>query len=153
MVDPNRKINRLSDDDTAFLRECEQEFRNRFTEDDEEFAKLESKPLRPPPIIEQWQTGRRPNQHYGGGSSGYGNNSSSGGWRNNSNYYRNRDGNSRNNNYHNSSYNNHRNSNDNYGHRPPRNHHYRNHQNRVPYDRNFRHGGYEGGSGGSSSRQ
>lgn len=55
MVDPNRKINRLSDDDAAFLVECEQEFRNRYTEADEEFAAFLAKPTKPPPIVEPWR--------------------------------------------------------------------------------------------------
>lgn len=54
MVDPNRKINRLSDDDAAFLVECEQEFRNRYTEADEVFAAFLAKPTKPPPIVEPW---------------------------------------------------------------------------------------------------
>lgn len=54
MVDPNRKINRLSDDDAAFLVECEQEFRHRYTENDAEFSAFLAKPSRPPPIIEPW---------------------------------------------------------------------------------------------------
>lgn len=108
MVDPNRKINRLSDDDAAFLVECEQEFRNRYTDADEEFAKFLAKPTKPPPIVEPWKSNQR-----GGGD--FGNN-----W--NRNNYR---PNNRNNHYN-------RHNNDN---RSPRN--YRQHYNR-PYDRNFR---------------
>lgn len=55
MVDPNRKINRLSDDDAAFLVECEQEFRNRYTEGDDEFATFLAKPTKTPPIVEPWR--------------------------------------------------------------------------------------------------
>lgn len=55
MVDPNRKINRLSDDDAAFLVECEQEFRHRYTEGDEEFAAFTAKPTKSPPIVEPWR--------------------------------------------------------------------------------------------------
>lgn len=55
MVDPNRKINRLSDDDAAFLVECEQEFRHRYTEADDEFAAFVAKPTKPPPIVEPWR--------------------------------------------------------------------------------------------------
>ncbi|XP_055302198.1 uncharacterized protein LOC129568404 [Sitodiplosis mosellana] len=64
MVDPNRKINRLSDDDAAFLVECEQEFRNRYTEADKEFAAFTAKSTRPPPVVEPWQ------RHHGDSTSG-----------------------------------------------------------------------------------
>lgn len=90
MVDPNRKINRLSDDDAAFLRECEQEFRNRFTDDDSEYSEFCAKGTRPPPIVEPWHVNRR--QNFGGrggrdgGSGGGGGNHN---WRNN---HRNRGG-------------------------------------------------------------
>lgn len=62
MVDPNRKINRLSDEDAAFLIECEQEFRNRYTDADEEFASFIAKPSRLPPIVEPWLAKQR---HHG----------------------------------------------------------------------------------------
>lgn len=71
MVDPNRKINRLTDDDLAFLLECEQEFRCRFTENDVEFWSLHQKEMRSPPIVQSFQGGRRP---YGGPSNWRGNN-------------------------------------------------------------------------------
>lgn len=107
MVDPNRKINHLSDDDAAFLRECEQEFRYRFTEKDEEFEEFCKKPSRSAPVITPWATsgGRQngPNQsapnHWrnnnhrnnsgggGGGGGGYRNNSYN--RRNDNNHYRN----------------------------------------------------------------
>lgn len=80
MVDPNRKINRLTDDDAAFLRECEDEFRNRYTVNDEEFVAFCEKPSRDPPIISPWQTGgNRPNNqnqwrnNRGGGGGVYNN--------------------------------------------------------------------------------
>lgn len=75
MVDPNRKINRLSDDDAAFLRECEQEFRYRFTEKDEEFDKFCKKPVHPPPVVVPWGSG--------GGRPGPQNQSIQNNWRNN----------------------------------------------------------------------
>lgn len=91
MVDPNRKINRLSDDDAAFLRECEQEFRNRFTDDDNEYTQFCANGARPPPVVEPWQVNRRQNYgHRGGGGGGGGHRGGGGGnnhWRNN---YRNR---------------------------------------------------------------
>lgn len=54
MVDPNRKINHLTDDDVKYLNECENEFKDRFTENDEEFMALYSKPLSDPPIVTPW---------------------------------------------------------------------------------------------------
>lgn len=87
MVDPNRKINKnLNDDDEAYLRECETEFRNRFTDTDEEYAAHCAKPTRPPPIMTPWHGGRsfgnnQPNKWRnnrggggGGGGGGYQNN-------------------------------------------------------------------------------
>lgn len=120
MVDPNRKINRLSDDDAAFLVECEQEFRNRYTDADDEFAKFVAKPTKPPPIVEPWKSNQR---HHGGDS---GNNWNRNNYRpNNKNHHYNR-------------------NNDN---RSPRN--YRQHYNR-PYDRNFRREGDNSHGHGSS---
>lgn len=56
MVDPNRKINHLTEEDVKYLNECENEFKNRFTESDEEFMALFNKPLGDPPIITNWKT-------------------------------------------------------------------------------------------------
>lgn len=64
MVDPNRKINRLSDEDASFLVECEQEFRSRYTDADKEFKQYKEKPDALPPIIEPWNTNKR--NHDGG---------------------------------------------------------------------------------------
>lgn len=58
MVDPNRKINRLSDKDISFLEECEEEFGARYTEDDAEFMAHCAKPAPDPPVIENWLGGR-----------------------------------------------------------------------------------------------
>ncbi|XP_017862999.1 PREDICTED: uncharacterized protein LOC108613789 [Drosophila arizonae] len=58
MVDPNRKINRLSDKDISFLEECEEEFGARYTEDDVEFMAHCAKPVPDPPVIENWLCGR-----------------------------------------------------------------------------------------------
>lgn len=85
MVDPNRKINRLSDEDAVFLQECDEEFRDRFTMSDEEFAGIFYAEARPPPTVEPWQAPRRQNQNFGRGGGGGGNQH----WRNNRN---NRDG-------------------------------------------------------------
>lgn len=122
MVDPNRKINRLSDDDAAFLRECEQEFRNRFTDNDDEFIAFCEKAIHPPPIVSPWQTGRRNNQqqdswrnNYRAGGSGGGGGGGGGGYNNRNNYQNRR--------------------NNDYVQRNPRQFHNRN---RGPYDRNDR---------------
>ncbi|XP_055382798.1 RNA guanine-N7 methyltransferase activating subunit [Condylostylus longicornis] len=56
MVDPNRKINRLTDKDIEFLDECEEEFAYRYTENDEEFVAHCQKELTDPPIVEPWNT-------------------------------------------------------------------------------------------------
>lgn len=57
MVDPNRKINRLTDKDIEFLEECEREFGLRYTEEDSDFMDHCSKPLDDPPIVENWNFG------------------------------------------------------------------------------------------------
>ncbi|XP_031635797.1 RNA guanine-N7 methyltransferase activating subunit-like [Contarinia nasturtii] len=85
MVDPDRKINRLSDDDAAFLRECELEFRNRYTVDDEEFAEFMKKPSKPSPIVEPWK------QRNYGDSRGNWNNRNNYRPNNRNNYHRNND--------------------------------------------------------------
>lgn len=64
MVDPNRKINRLTDRDLEFLEECEREFSLRYTEEDAEFMDHCSKPLPDPPIVDNWSFG-------GGGGQGF----------------------------------------------------------------------------------
>lgn len=130
MVDPNRKINRhLTDDDAAFLVESEQEFRNRYTEADEEFAAFTEKPTKSPPVVEPWQNKQR--FHHG---------DSGGGCNWNRNNYR-----PHNRNHHGNHYYNNRN-NDN---RSQRN--FRQHYNR-PYDRNQRRDGdYSDVSGHGSS--
>ncbi|TMW44642.1 hypothetical protein DOY81_010278 [Sarcophaga bullata] len=57
MVDPNRKINRLTDKDIEFLEECEREFGLRYTEEDADFMEHCTKPLDDPPIVENWNFG------------------------------------------------------------------------------------------------
>lgn len=123
MVDPNRKINiNLSDDDAAFLVECEQEFRNRYTQADEEFAAFIEKPTRPPPVVEPF--GQTKHHHHG--------DSSGGNW-NRNNYRQSNNRNHQGNQFYNR-------NNDN------RSQYYRNSrpQNR-PYDRNYRRGADSGG--------
>ncbi|XP_067645035.1 RNA guanine-N7 methyltransferase activating subunit [Eurosta solidaginis] len=82
MVDPNRKINRLTEKDIEFLDECQEEFENRFTKHDEEFALHCSKPLPDPPIIENWGFSGTGNSYRGGGQrNNYGGNRyTRGGW-------------------------------------------------------------------------
>lgn len=122
MVDPNRKINRLSDDDAAFLVECEQDFRCRYTDADQEFFAFCSKPTRPPPIVEPWQNRR---QHDGGNGNWNRNNYRSGNGNFNRNHHFNRNNDNR------------------------RQHHYRQHYDR-PYDRNFTNFRREGESSSQS---
>ncbi|XP_018787897.1 PREDICTED: RNMT-activating mini protein [Bactrocera latifrons] len=115
MVDPNRKINRLTDKDIQFLDECQEEFANRFTDEDVEFSNHCSKPLADPPIVENWGFAGTGNNYRGGGRY------NRGGWNN-----RGRDRGER-------------------GHRggggPYQRHNNRRHNEKV-YDRNF-HGGSE----------
>lgn len=52
----------LTEDQKAFLKECEEKYVNRFTKDDEEFMELYNKELSTPPIMPSWranQGGRR----------------------------------------------------------------------------------------------
>nr|XP_026484891.1 RNMT-activating mRNA cap methyltransferase subunit [Vanessa tameamea] len=53
----------LCDEDREFLEKCEEEFKDRFTEKDEEFMKVFSKEPSTPPILEKWwspfNSGRR----------------------------------------------------------------------------------------------
>lgn len=67
MVDPKRHINILSEEDQLFLNECEEEFKDRFTEDDAEFQAYCAQPSPPPPVLEPWQNR---NHHQGGGGGG-----------------------------------------------------------------------------------
>lgn len=64
MVDPNRKINHLTEEDVKYLNECENEFKDRFTENDAEFMALFNKPVSDPPIVAAWMT------HRSGGNAG-----------------------------------------------------------------------------------
>lgn len=76
MVDPNRKINRLTDKDIKFLDECEEEFAYRFTSEDEEFVNYCSQPVPEPPVVPNWGENRsfHRNQHHNGrGGGGDGN--------------------------------------------------------------------------------
>ncbi|XP_050352522.1 RNA guanine-N7 methyltransferase activating subunit [Nymphalis io] len=56
-------VNVLSDEDKEFLEICEEEFKDRYTEKDEEFMKVFSKEPSTPPILEKWwspfNSGRR----------------------------------------------------------------------------------------------
>ncbi|XP_026481635.1 RNMT-activating mRNA cap methyltransferase subunit-like [Ctenocephalides felis] len=109
MVDPHRKINNLTEEHRAFLAECEQEFADRYTENDPEFKTyLEKKPS-VPPIVDPWQGSQKRtyDNHRGGRGRGYFRHRGGGGRYNN-----NRDGGGggyhRQNNYQGDNYNNHR---------------------------------------------
>ncbi|XP_065087227.1 RNA guanine-N7 methyltransferase activating subunit isoform X2 [Ochlerotatus camptorhynchus] len=69
MVDPKRHINVICEEDQLFLNECEEEFKDRFTEDDSEFTAYCAQQSRPPPVLEPWQS-RNFQGGYGGGGGG-----------------------------------------------------------------------------------
>ncbi|XP_043275238.1 RNA guanine-N7 methyltransferase activating subunit [Venturia canescens] len=53
----------LNEDQQEFLAQCEEEFAERFTENDKEFMKLKNETPRTPPIVDPWYNKpRRP--HY-----------------------------------------------------------------------------------------
>uniref|UniRef100_A0A6M2DGK6 Uncharacterized protein n=1 Tax=Xenopsylla cheopis TaxID=163159 RepID=A0A6M2DGK6_XENCH len=61
MVDPDRKINNLTDEHRAFLAECEVEFADRYTEKDNDYKiRVEAKD-NPPPIVDPWEGTRKKN--------------------------------------------------------------------------------------------
>lgn len=75
MVDPNRN---LSKDQLTFLRECEEEFKHRYTEADPKYRSALTRENDDPPIISPWKESRsqgrggynnnnRGYQHRGGG--------------------------------------------------------------------------------------
>lgn len=55
MVDPNRKINRLSETDISFLDVCEEKFENRFSDSDEQFISHVQKSTPDPPVIPEFE--------------------------------------------------------------------------------------------------
>lgn len=60
----------LTQDQVAFLAECEKEFCDRYTDKDTEYMELKNKPLSNPPIVYPWNGGqqRQPyGNHRGGG--------------------------------------------------------------------------------------
>ncbi|XP_058446172.1 RNA guanine-N7 methyltransferase activating subunit [Malaya genurostris] len=67
MVDPKRHINVLSEEDQIFLNECEEEFKDRFTENDTEFQAYCAQAAPPPPVLEPWN----PRNFHGGGQGGF----------------------------------------------------------------------------------
>lgn len=98
MVDPNRKINLHASDDSSsddddfnedeikLIKEFEEKFKDRFTENDEEFMELSKKKKKDPPILE-WnfhqghkrpyhnnRGGYRPYNHHRGGGHPYNHN-------------------------------------------------------------------------------
>ena len=108
MVDPNRKINHLTEEDVEFLRECEEEFQHRYTENDEDFKKCLEKQLSTPPIVHPWMDRHSGGNFHRGGGGGRNNRyGGRGGGNQPYNNYRNRgpnrdeDGSYRRNNQHN----------------------------------------------------
>lgn len=71
MVDPKRHINILSEEDQLFLNECEEQFGDRFSQNDADFMAYCAQPVRPPPVLEPWQN-RNFQGGYGGGGGGGG---------------------------------------------------------------------------------
>ncbi|XP_055547213.1 RNA guanine-N7 methyltransferase activating subunit [Wyeomyia smithii] len=69
MVDPKRHINVLSEEDQMFLNECEEEFKDRFSENDAEFQAYCEQAPKPPPVLHPWQNR---NPHSGGQYGGRG---------------------------------------------------------------------------------
>ncbi|XP_037931365.1 uncharacterized protein LOC119666152 [Teleopsis dalmanni] len=73
MVDPNRKINRLTERDIEFLDECEEKFANRFTEEDEEFVNhCNNHKNVIPPILENWGNNNNGPGYFNRGGGGNG---------------------------------------------------------------------------------
>lgn len=64
MVDPNRH---LSPAQLAFLQECEDEFKTRYTEKDPAYRALMTKEAENPPIIHPWKESNFHNRRGGGG--------------------------------------------------------------------------------------
>lgn len=60
----------LTDDQIAFLEECEQDFEDRYTDKDTEYIEIKNKPLSDPPIIDPWTGGQE--QSYGNHRGGRG---------------------------------------------------------------------------------
>ncbi|CAG9782865.1 unnamed protein product [Diatraea saccharalis] len=65
-------VDNLSDKDKEFLAECEEQFKDRYTEKDEEFMKVFNAEKSIPPIVKNWwvpqnsghRNDRRNNRHY-----------------------------------------------------------------------------------------
>lgn len=74
-----------------FLNECEEEFKDRFTEDDPEFTTYCAQPSRPPPVLEPWQNRPFHGGYGGGGGRGRFNDRGGGGRYNHNHHNRNRD--------------------------------------------------------------
>lgn len=68
MVDPKRHIYNLSEDNLKFIELCENEFKNRYTDEDSEFMEFFNKPEHAPPLVESWMN------RGGDGGGGYHNN-------------------------------------------------------------------------------
>lgn len=44
----------LTNEQTKFLEECEEEFKNRYTEEDSDFMKIKTQEAKKPPIVDPW---------------------------------------------------------------------------------------------------
>lgn len=92
MVDPKRHINILSEEDQLFINECEEEFKDRFTDNDDDFKAYCAQPSRPPPIVDPWQNRNfhgsgNHGGHYRGGRGGRGRYNNDGRHHHNRNYH------------------------------------------------------------------
>ena len=54
----------LNEQQSAFLLECEQEFKNRYTDQDEEYSKLAAQSMSQPPIVDNWDSYRNHNDRH-----------------------------------------------------------------------------------------
>lgn len=61
MVDPCRN---LSKEQLAFLKECEEEFKNRFTEADPEYRSALTREAANPPLVHPWKENQNQNRGY-----------------------------------------------------------------------------------------
>lgn len=68
MVDPNRN---LSKDQLTFLRECEEEFKHRYTEADPQYRSALTRENDDPPIISPWKERSQGRGGYNNNNRGY----------------------------------------------------------------------------------
>lgn len=53
----------LTEEQKDFLEQCESEFKHRYTDEDADFLKVKNQEPCPPPIVDPWNTKRRPWAH------------------------------------------------------------------------------------------